>query len=65
MVVCAYIVNLANTFLKDVRAPLPLPFCVILVCIPVALMENEDTKSKGTDDSTPQRHRKVSISLIV
>jgi len=28
-------------------------------------MENEDTKSKGTDDSTPQRHRKVSISLIV
>jgi len=26
-------------------------------------MENEDTKSKGTDDSTPQRHRKTGLKF--
>ena len=54
---CTYLVKFINTCLRDVHSPLP--FCFILSGIPVGLMENNDADKKETDDSTPQRCRKV------
>lgn len=60
---CTYLVKFINTCLRDVHSPLP--FCFILSGIPIGLMENNDADKKETDDSTPQRRRKVRKSLVV